>query len=212
MRKYIIGCGMLALLIGACTNNETKTKETQDSSVVNVPTEVLTTDVNLTEVITRFVRAYASQDNGKANNLIHPDLGFTVIYRPGVADTFEKVDSINFQHPIPSHFAYPTISNDYALTFESLPSYDCGTEKWDKEGFFCDTTAHPRQLSNIIAFENEFDEDKVSEDELLKIEQYEANSFRIIVTTRIPLVFHVQRYKGGWYVTTLDRAYASCES
>jgi hypothetical protein len=119
---------------------------------------------------------------------------------------------LDFNSPVPEVFAYPDLDTEYALTFEALPSYDCGTEKWDKLGFVCDTTKHPSQLSNIAAFEDEFDEDKFSEDELLKIEIAEKESYRIIVTSEYPLVFHVRKFKGAWYVTTLDRAYAGCDA
>lgn len=202
---------LLLALLTSCGQRNSEERTTKDS--VEVVTPVTVEEKNdLTEVITRFVRAYVSKDNNKVNRLVHPDLGITIIYRPGASDTFVKLDSIDFAKPMPDYFPYPDLSNDYTLSFEKLPEFDCGTEKWNKLGFFCDTTSHPNQLSNIVAFEKEFDEAKFSEEQLDKIEVAEAESFRVIVTTAVPLVFHVRRYKGIWYVTTLDRAYAGCDA
>lgn len=202
---------LLSALLTSCGQPNSKERTTKDS--VEIVTPVTVEEKNdLAELVTRFVRAYASKDNNKVNRLVHPELGITVIYRPGASDTFVKLDSIDFTKPMPDYFPYPELNNDYMLTFEKLPEFDCGTEKWNKLGFFCDTTSHPNQLSNIVAFEKEFDEAKFSEEELDKLEVAEAESFRVIVTTATPLVFHVRRYKGVWYVTTLDRAYAGCDA
>ncbi|WP_164109885.1 MULTISPECIES: hypothetical protein [Sphingobacterium] len=202
---------LLLALLTSCGQRHSEERTTKDSVEVVAPVTVEEKN-DLTEVVTRFVRAYVSKDNNKVNRLVHPDLGITIIYRPGASDTFVKLDSIDFAKPMPDYFPYPDFSNDYTLTFEKLPEFDCGTEKWNKLGFFCDTTSHPNQLSNIVAFEKEFDETMFSEEQLEAIEVAEAESFRVIVTTATPLVFHVRRYKGIWYVTTLDRAYAGCDA
>ena len=209
--KKIVVLGLIVSLFVACNSSNKKTDKQQDSIVSITPISVEETN-SLSDVITKFVRAYVSKDNGKVNALIHPEIGITVIYRPGVADTFVKVDSMDFSKPVPNYYAYPELSNDYVLTYEKLPEFDCGTEKWDKQGFFCDTTSHPLQLSNIAAFEDEFEEGKFSDEDLEQIEKSEQESFRVILTTSEPLIFHVRKYQGKWYVTTLDRAYAGCDA
>lgn len=211
MRKYwICIVAVWALCISCNQGKKSDDVSTKDTASVVVPVTIDEQN-QLSEVITRFARAYASKDNAKANALIHPDLGIHIIYRPGAADTFVKMDSIDFSKPIPEVYAYPDFSTEYALSFDKLPAFDCGTEKWDKLGFYCDTTSHPNQLSNIAAFEDEFD-DKFSEDDLLRIEIAEKESYRIIITSDTPLIFHVRKYNGLWYVTTLDRAYAGCDA
>lgn len=212
MCKSLSTVALLVVLLASCGQG-TKKQETEKKDTLATVTPITIEERNqLTEVITRFVRAYISRDNQKVNNLIHPDLGFTVIYRPGAADTFVKVDSMDFWNPVPDYFPYPVMQNDYVLTFEKLPEFDCGTEQWTKLGFFCDTTSHPKQQSNIAAFEKEFDESKLTEEELEVLEKNEEASFRVILTSKMPLIFHVQRYNGNWYVTALDRAYAGCDA
>ncbi|MCA5006578.1 hypothetical protein [Sphingobacterium bovistauri] len=211
INKWIGFILLLSVLIGCNEVKKSDKEQTRDTAMVVVPVTVDEQN-QLAEVITRFARAYASKDNAKANALLHPDLGIHIIYRPGAADTFVKVDSLDFSKPVPEVYAYPEFSADYALAFDKLPTYDCGTEKWDILGFYCDTTSHPNQLSNIAAFEDEFEEDKFSEDDLIKLEVAEKESYRVIITADIPLIFHVRKYKGAWYVTTLDRAYAGCDA
>jgi hypothetical protein len=212
MCKHCISLVLLFALFISCNQGKKSEKTTNQDSVVTVIPVTVEEQNHLSEVITRFARAYSSKDNAKANALIHPDLGIYIIYRPGAGDTFVKMDSLDFANPIPEVFAYPELKTDYPLTYEKLPAFDCGTENWDKMGFVCDTTSHPNQLSNIAAFEDEFDENKFSDDDLIQIERAEKESYRIIITSEYPLVFHVRKFKGAWYVTTLDRAYAGCDA
>lgn len=212
MYKFLTFTVLLAALFVSCGQGSKKQEEGKKDTLEVAPPTGMEESASLNEVITRFVRAYASKDDGKINNLIHPELGLIVIYRPGASDTFVRIDSINFAKAMPAYYPYPSIQNDYVLVFEKLPEFDCGTEKWTKLGFFCDTTSHPNQLSNIAAFEKEFDESVFSEAQFENLEKNEAQSYRVIVTTKDPLIFHVQRYKGGWYVTVLDRAYAGCDA
>lgn len=211
-RNWFVLSLVFLLLVGCNQKSKNSTTEQTNDTVVNIIPVTVEEQNQLSEVITRFVRAYNSKDNAKINALIHPELGIYIIYRPGAADTFIRMDSLDFSKPVPEVFAYPDFSTEYALTFDKLPTFDCGTEKWDKLGFVCDTTSHPNQLSNIAAFEEEFNENQFSEAELNKIEIAEKESYRVIVTADIPLIFHVRKYKGAWYVMTLDRAYAGCDA
>lgn len=212
MRNIIIA--LIALIITSSCNQKVKEKETEITDSVTVITpETVVEENQLAEVITRFVRAYSSKDNAKANALIHPDLGIYIIYQPGASKDFVRQDSLDFSNPIPKHFAYPSFSTEYALTFEKLPQYDCGITKWDKLGFMCDTTSHPKELSNIAAFQQEFNEKISSDEELEELERSEQESYMVIVTQDVdPLVFQVRKFKGAWYVTALDRAFASCDA
>lgn len=212
MFKNLIGIIFLLLFVASCNQGKKSDKQQVVDSVRVVVPVTIEEQNQLVEVITRFARAYASKDATKANALIHPDLGIHIIYRPGASDTFVRTDSLDFSNPIPDYYAYPDFSTDYVLSFEKLPVYDCGTEKWDKMGFYCDTTSHPNQLSNIAAFEDEFEEDKFSDDDLIKLEVADKESYRVIITADTPLIFHVRKHNGVWYVTTLDRAYAGCDA
>jgi len=195
--------------MASCTSSNNKNKDTKDT--IKSTTVIFPEDTRgISEAITRFARAYLTQDQEKANALIHPDLGLYIIYRPGVADTYQKVDSIDFNRPVPEYFPYTTFENDYVLTFEKLPAFDCGEEKWDKLGFFCDTTSQARQLTTIATFDQEFN--GMNEADLVAIKQLEKDTFRVILTRDENLIFHVKKHQDKWYVFVLDRAYAWCDA
>lgn len=193
----------------SCSNSSKKNKdqvETADTSAVIFPDDTR----DLTEVITRFVRAYSSQDNQKANALIHPDLGLYIIYRPGAADTYTHVDSLDFNKPIPEFYPYVKFSNAYTPQFDALPVFDCGSNRWDKLGFYCDTTQQASQLTKIAAFEHDFGQK--SEAEVAEIEALEQDTYRVILTQEDNLIFHVKKYQDKWYIFVLDRAYGGCDA
>lgn len=205
---YTFLCGCI-LFMASCTSSTKKSDEAKDS--IDTPTIAFPTDTEgMTETITRFSSAYINQDNEKANALIHPELGLYIIYRPGAADTYERVDSIDFNKPIPQYFPYTTFENDYSLTFEELPIFDCGEEKWDKLGFVCDTTAQATALTEIASFDYEFN--GIDAVELAEIKQLEKDTFRVILTKNENLIFHIKNYDGKWYVMVLDRAYGWCDA
>jgi hypothetical protein len=205
---------LLACLVSftSCNQKPKKAESVQDSVVTSEPVKLLDSLKPLEDVINGFVKAYEQRNSNQVNTFIHPDLGLTVIHRPGVSDVFNKIDSFDFENPTPSYFAYPSVKNSFKLSYNKLPDFDCGTEKWSKTGFFVDTTSVPNQLSQIIEFEREFEPNKYSVKQVKDIKNAERNSYRVILTTENPLIFHVQKYKGFWYVTVLDRAYAGCDA
>lgn len=207
----------LSLLIFGC--NRSSNSENSESQIDSVDTPIVDSVVaippqdTLAVCIQEFIQAYAQQNTKAVNKLIHPDLGLKIIYRPGVSDTYVKVDNFDFEKPIPSYYSYAKLKNPTSpLRYSRLPTFDCGTEKWNKYGVYCDTVNHPKQLSTIAAFEGEFDPEKYSPSLLKSLASEERDSYRVIVTAEHPLIFHVQKYKGDWYVTVLDRAYATCDA
>lgn len=208
MKKVATLLFIAAAFLSSCNQGQNKKEQTKDS-LENVLPEKAN---QLSDVISQFVRAYSLKNNQMANDLIHPDLGIKIIYRPGVADIFVQTDSLDFTQPVPEYFPYGDLSNAYTLTFEALPEFDCGAEKWNKKGLICDTISRPNQLTNIINFLSEFEEVSFSKEELQKIELEEKSSFRVILTASEPLIFHVQKYDCAWYVVLLDRAYAGCDA
>lgn len=214
IKKCLAYFFVCVLLFTACNNSNKKTEEKLDTTqreAIDQPEEVQ----QISEVITRFVRAYISQDNEKINALIHPEEGIAIIYRPGAADTFSLLDTFDFKKPVPEYYAYPPLQNDQVLTFEKLPEYDCGTMKWDKVGFFCDTTSNSQTqlLQTILKFEEEFEPTKHDETNKKRIQELENGSYRVILAQdEESLIFHVKQFGNSWYVTLLDRAYGGCDA
>src|SRR5690606_22318529 len=151
---FFLCLGML--LIAACTSSNKKSEETKSTTDTTATTPVPAYTQGLDEVITGFTHAYLRRNQTKINTFIHPDLGLYVIYRPGAADTYQKIDHIDFDNPTPAHVPYCTFERNYTLRFEELPVFDCGKAKWDMRRFFCDATTQAKQLTWIATFYREF--------------------------------------------------------
>lgn len=206
---------LLAVMLGACNNSGKKGQDRQDTierASLGQPEDIQ----QISEVITRFARAYLSQDSEKTNNLIHPQHGLAIIYRPGAMDTFAVVDSIDYAHPVPEPYDYQVFENNATLQFDVLPEFDCGSMRWDKLGFFCDTAANgaTQHLKTIAEFQEEYNQVPFDEKLAAQVAQLESGSFRVILNPDEDdfLIFHVKKFDNGWYVTLLDRAYAGCDA
>lgn len=200
----------------SCTN----TKKQEESESVNDSSVLMNEDVPnanntgdrrfVSDMVIAFIKAYNERDNEKINSYIHPEAGIMFIHRPGAMDWFEKVSKIDFERPVPSYYPYASAENDYEITYEVAPKYDCGTEKWNKMGLFVDLTTATNLLKPIAANLNEFEDVQLAPDYLKQIEMAEKDSYRVVVTTPIPLIFHVKQFGNNWYATILDRGYADC--
>lgn len=211
MQRIFLLCLIVAFFFQACNQTKTNNEEKKDSVKVDVVSGSLI-DSTLEKTIYDFISAYENKNSVEVNKFIHPDFGLAVIYRPGAMDRFSFTDSIDFNKPIPEYWAYESIKRDSSLRMAVLPEFDCGLEKWNKLGLFCDTAKTPDELSKIMAFELEFDEAVYTQELQDKVKNLEKNSFRVIMTTESPLIFHVKKLDGKWYITTLDRAYAGCDA
>lgn len=217
MKINYLGYGMLLIvaLFAACNSSEKK-DQGQPQEVERPSLDHPEAVQKISEVITRFARAYLSQDTEKTNNLIHPQHGLAIIYRPGAMDTFTVVDSIDYAQPVPESYDYTVFENNTTLAFESLPAFDCGSMRWEKLGFYCDTTVNSvtEHLRSISEFQEEYNDIPFDQDIQKQIDYLETGSYRVILNPDEDdfLIFHVKKFDTGWYVTLLDRAYAGCDA
>lgn len=202
---------MMFLVVGCNQGNKKNNQEDLVGSKDSLQIQHAITDEK-DKVIHAFVGAFSKKDATLINALIHPELGMKIIFRPGVSDRFYQVENIDFFKPVPEYYPYPDIKNKFELHYEKLPEFDCGTEKWNKQGLFCDSTQNPKQLSEIISFEKEFEPNNYPDSYEKEIQELERDSYRVILTGENPLIFHIKRYNGKWYITVLDRAYAGCDA
>ncbi|MCL7988459.1 hypothetical protein M8998_10955 [Sphingobacterium sp. lm-10] len=215
-RKFFVFLFVSLLLFISCTNTKKQQEsESQDDSGVLLnegDASISSTGDRrfVSDMVTAFIKAYNDQDNEKINSYIHPEAGLMVIHRPGALDWFEKVSKIDFDKPVPSYYPYASAGNNYQISYEIAPRYDCSTEKWNKTGLFVDLTTQTNFLGPIAANLKEYDDVELDPNYIKQIEMAEKNSYRVVVTTEVPLIFHVKQFDNGWYVTILDRGYADC--
>lgn len=209
----------LLTFIWICAScNNTKKQESSESdmdSTVLMNDDLSNANINsdrrfVSDMVTAFIKAYNERDNEKINSYIHPEAGIIFIHRPGAMDWFEKVSKIDFDSPVPSYYPYASAENDYEIKYEVAPKYDCGSEKWNKMGLFIDLTTATNLLKPIANNLNEFEDVQLDPNYLKQIETAEKDSYRVVLTTPTPLIFHVKQFGNNWYVTILDRGYADC--
>lgn len=208
---------LISCCLGAsCTNTKKQenSESIQDSNVFvdqSNPSANLNDDRRfVSDIVTAFIKAYNERDNEKINSYIHPEAGIMFIHRPGAMDWFEKVSKIDFERPVPSYYPYANADHTYQIEYEVAPKYDCASEKWNKMGLFVDLTTATNLLNPIAANLNEFDDVQLDTDYRKQIQLAEKDSYRVVLTTPTPLIFHVKQFGDRWYVTILDRGYADC--
>ncbi len=209
---------LCVLLLGVASCKNTKKQEQAEGvgdSVVSQRNEDLVIPDSsdrrfISDMVSAFIIAYNEGDNAKVNSFIHPDAGIMIIHRPGAMDWFERVERLDFSKPVPSYYPYSKARHNYPLLYEQAPTYDCSLEKWSKEGLIIDLTTQTNLLAPIAVSLQEFDDVELDPDHMKQIEVAEKNSYRVVLTTATPLIFHVKQIDNSWYVTILDRGYADC--
>ncbi|MFD2598270.1 hypothetical protein ACFSQ3_04840 [Sphingobacterium corticis] len=203
--------------IAVSCNNSKKQDETDpvsDSSLlVNEPSSGVADSADrkyIADMVIAFIKAYNERDNAKIKSFINTDAGLMIIHRPGAMDWFEKVSVLDFNKPIPSYYPYASAENNYSVEYDVAPTFDCSLEKWSKEGLIIDLTTQTNFLGPIAVSLKEFDDVELDPDYEAQIELAEKDSYRVVLTTKTPLIFHVKQIDNSWYVTILDRGYADC--
>jgi hypothetical protein len=95
------------------------------------------------------VNAYASKDNSKINNYVHPDKGLYFMLPWGDSGEYVNKEKLDFNSPTPGKMPYEAISATIEIKYEKLPVYISNTKKWDKKGLYCDKTNQYQLLSDI---------------------------------------------------------------
>lgn len=217
MKRFALFLGLVTFLVASCQNNQKR--EEQDIDPVEKTTdslEQIAADTAnrpfISATVQQFIQAYNTQNNQAVNELIHPEVGITVIHRPGAIDRFNKLDKFDFEDPVPSYYPYVTAEHAYTITYGAIPIFSCETESWNKQGLFVDDTEQPNRLMTIAEHEDKYEDIKVDAERRNHIEKAEKDSHRVVLTTDTPLVFYVKEIDGKWYVTVLDRAYGDCSA
>lgn len=169
---------------------------------------------NLESVIVKVVKAFKEKNETTLNELISKENGLITLFRRGVFDEYQKTDKIDFENPVPEYLPYFDFSTDLKLSFESLPTFDCVSMKWNKTGMFCDSTKIDNLLSTTAMNLKEYRNDKISEKEIETFKRLEKNSHRIVVCDENEgeLIFYLTLINERWFLTIIDRATTDCSA
>ncbi len=178
-------------------------------------TALKTTNNGLEKTIFKVIKAFEENDEIALNKLILRDKGLIILFRPGSMDRYIKINNIDFTNPIPSYLPYSSFQTSFKLVFESLPTFDCGTMNWSKNGLYCDTTKRSDLLSRTaINLKNYAGEKGISDVEINAFKQLEKYSRRIVLSDneKGELIFYLTLVNKKWYLTILDRVSSDCSA
>lgn len=160
--------------------------------------------------IFKILKAFQEDDAITINKLISKETGLYVIFRRGTMDEYLKIDQIDFKNPVPEYLPYSKTSHYNKIEFEKLPTFDCATMTWNKQGLFCDLSTQNSLLSNIAKNRNEYTNEHISYNQINTLKELERHTERIIATNE--LIFHLTLIKNIWYLTVIDRATSDCSA
>lgn len=169
---------------------------------------------NLDNSIIEIIKAFDSKDSDKINQYIHPDYGLIVLFRRGVMDEFEKTDKIDYKNPVPEYLPYFPFKLDLKIKYQTLPTYDCDSEKWSKIGLYCDTTQRDDLLSKTAMNLNEYRDENIPFEKIQDFKIIESKSRRIVLIDNEggELIFYITLIENKWCLTILDRVSGDCSA
>jgi hypothetical protein len=167
---------------------------------------------NLESTIVQVVKAFKEKDAATLNSLIPKEKGLIVLFKRGTMDEYGNTEKIDFEKPVPEYLPNIHFVTDYKTKFESLPTYDCETMKWTKQGLFCDSVSRDSLLSRTALNLNQFRGDSIPASEIKRFVEHEKNSRRIVLSDNDngELVFYLTLIENKWYLTMLDTVTSDC--
>ena len=167
---------------------------------------------HLESTIVQVVKAFKEKDAATLNNLIAKDKGLILLFKRGTMNEYSKTDKIDFEKPLPEYLPNIHFVTDYKIKFESLPTFDCETMKWSKQGLYCDTSKTDSLLSETALNLNQFRGDSIPESEIKRFADLEKNSRRIVLSDNEQgeLVFYLTLTDNKWYLSMLDTVTSDC--
>lgn len=167
---------------------------------------------DLEDSIAKVIKAFTYKASD-INAMIHPETGVFIIYRPGVFNTYLKINTIDFNTP-GQYLPYADVEPTYNVKYEPLPTYSCGKEKWSKTGLYCDLTTRDHLLSTTASNLEKYELGTIDNATMEAFKTLEQNSHRIVLTDKDDnaLIFYLTRIKNKWYLTILDTVSGDCSA
>ena len=151
--------------------------------------------------IVKVVKAFKDKDAATLNKMIHKDHKLTVIFRSGVFNEYTTTDNMGFDKPVPRNWTYPEVKTIPGLKYETLPDYSCDTEKWSKQGLYCNTEARSKLLSKTAHNLKVYAEVDIAQEVIDNFKALESKSHRVVfINGDTALIFYLTLIDNTWYL------------
>lgn len=172
------------------------------------------------QTINQVIAGFQQQDAQKINSLIHNDIGLYVMYRPGVLDTYNRTERLDFNAPVPGYLPYERPSKHALKRYNKVtrynvtPRFDCNKERWNMTGLFVGRTGENHLLSKSTEWLKKHEIPDLPDQDIAAMKRIESVSRRVVLIADddSSLVFHLSHIRGKWYLTLLDRLSDDCSA
>lgn len=172
-------------------------------------------EIDFKNTCNQIVISFSKKNIAEVNKYISSKYGIYTLFRPGAEDTYKNDKKLDPSDPL---FIYPEVRQatirKYPLQYGILPSFQCEAGKWNKKGFYADSTRKYHPLTTIQNFRMKYDSEKYTQPQLQTIRLLENNSRKIIFTDSSGdgIIFYLTWLSGKWYLTIIDRVTTDCSA
>lgn len=144
------------------------------------------------------------------NKYVHPDYGFYIYDNPGVrtvATNYRKFDELTDtegkkDEVVMNKMRDLKVDLKHKLISGKVPSWDCGKDKWNKKGSYCqDLSSYPGLSENVLWSSG--NEDNPNQPQVIK-----AKAFGKLIRKHVIQTDGYDMYfafiDGAWYIAVID--------
>ena len=160
------------------------------------------------EVILKLSR----RDSSGLSKFIDKKAGVYILLVIGTKETYEHFSTIGFSDTTYPNYPFYDNVKFSTIKYTSLPTFDCGTEKWTKKGLYVDTANVDHTVSKIAKWRNKNYQDNIPTTTISKFIDLEKKSRRVVVADNNgkELIFYLTYLNSKWMLTVIDKATCDC--
>ena len=169
-------------------------------------------ELQFIETTKAIATSIAKADTTALKNYTDPSAGLYVLYSIGVNAEYFHVKALSFdENAFPPMPPYRQL-NKSSLKYETLPSYNCDSMNWNKQGCFVDTAKNDSTLTELLKTTETISGIKNPKATLTIFETIEKNGRRVIVTSAKGdgLIMHLLYKNKQWYLVVVDLLVTNC--
>jgi hypothetical protein len=154
----------------------------------------------------------AKRDSTGLSKYLDKKTGVYILEVIGTKETWEHFPTIGFSDSTYPNYPFYDKVKFSTIKYASLPTFDCGTERWTKTGLYVDTTKIDHTVSKIAKWRNKNYQDNIPTKTISEFIDLEAKSRRVVVAynNSNELIFYLSYINNKWVLSVIDKATCDC--
>ena len=164
------------------------------------------------KTVKQVILKLSKRDSTGLSKFIDKKAGVYILLVIGTKETYEHFSTIGFSDTTYPNYPFYDNVKFSTIKYASLPTFDCGTEKWTKKGLYVDTTKIDHRVSKIAKWRNKNYQDNIPSKTISKFIDLENKSRRVVVAENNgeELIFYLTYVNNKWVLTIIDKATCDC--